>query len=103
MAFQVRDQAGTAFTSATWIAANGRVKSFDDGALTATPLHLTSVAGRRVPTQWRLQLPDKDLDIRINALNPGAWMDVSLPYWEGPVRFAGSHTGRGYLEMTGYE
>ena len=103
MAFQVRDQAGTAFTSATWIAANGRVKSFGDGALTATPLHLTSVAGRRVPTQWRLQLPDKDLDIRINALNPGAWMDVSLPYWEGPVRFAGSHTGRGYLEMTGYE
>jgi len=23
-------------------------------------------------------------------------------YWEGPLRFSGSHTGRGYLEMTGY-
>jgi predicted secreted hydrolase len=30
-------------------------------------------------------------------------MAVSVPYWEGPVRIAGSHTGRGYLEMTGYE
>jgi predicted secreted hydrolase len=103
MAFQVRDQAGRAFTSATWITANGRTTSFGNGALTVTPMHLTSVAGRKVPTQWRLQLEDKGLDIRIDALNPSAWMDVSLPYWEGPVRFTGTHTGRGYLEMTGYE
>ena len=103
MAFQVRDQAGRAFTSATWITAKGRTTSFGNGALTVTPMHLTSVAGRKVPTQWRLQLEDKGLDIRIDALNPSAWMDVSLPYWEGPVRFTGTHTGRGYLEMTGYE
>ena len=103
MAFQVRDQAGRAFTSATWITANGRTTSFGNGALTVTPMHLTSVAGRKVPTQWRVQLEDKGLDIRIDALNPSAWMDVSLPYWEGPVRFTGTHTGRGYLEMTGYE
>jgi predicted secreted hydrolase len=103
MAFQVRDQAGRAFTSATWITANGRTTSFGNGALTVTPMHLTSVAGRKVPTQWRLQLEDKGLDIRIDALNPSAWMDVSLPSGEGPVRFTGTHTGRGYLEMTGYE
>jgi len=29
-------------------------------------------------------------------------MDVSIPYWEGPVGISGSHFGRGYLEMTGY-
>jgi predicted secreted hydrolase len=29
-------------------------------------------------------------------------MNLSLPYWEGPVRFSGSHQGMGYLEMTGY-
>jgi len=29
-------------------------------------------------------------------------MDVSIPYWEGPVGISGSHAGRGYLEMTGY-
>ena len=103
MAFQVRDQAGAAFTSASWITADGGATSFGNGALTATPLQQTSVAGRDVPTQWRLQLPDKGLDIRIHALNPSAWMDVSLPYWEGPVTVTGSHTGRGYLEMTGYE
>jgi predicted secreted hydrolase len=25
-----------------------------------------------------------------------------VPYWEGPILIAGSHRGRGYLEMTGY-
>jgi predicted secreted hydrolase len=26
-----------------------------------------------------------------------------VPYWEGPVTISGSHTGTGFLEMTGYE
>jgi predicted secreted hydrolase len=30
-------------------------------------------------------------------------MGTSFPYWEGPVRINGSHSGMGYLEMTGYE
>jgi predicted secreted hydrolase len=30
-------------------------------------------------------------------------MATSFPYWEGPIRFEGSHHGRGYLEMTGYD
>jgi len=41
--------------------------------------------------------------VEVGALNPQAWMDMSIPYWEGPVRVSGSHTGMGYLEMTGYD
>jgi predicted secreted hydrolase len=48
-------------------------------------------------------LPDRNLDAEVLALMPKAWMDVSIPYWEGPVGISGSHAGRGYLEMTGYE
>jgi predicted secreted hydrolase len=29
-------------------------------------------------------------------------MGTSFPYWEGPISFGGSHSGVGYLEMTGY-
>ncbi|WP_164580653.1 lipocalin family protein, partial [Pseudomonas viridiflava] len=36
------------------------------------------------------------------ALNPKAWMGTNIPYWEGPVRFHGSQSGVGYLEMTGH-
>jgi len=56
-----------------------------------------------VPTTWRVLLPDAGVDIVVTALNTQSWMDTSVPYWEGPVRVTGSHTGFGYLEMTGYE
>jgi predicted secreted hydrolase len=29
-------------------------------------------------------------------------MGTSFSYWEGPISFAGSHAGVGYLELTGY-
>lgn len=104
MGFQLREDDGaTAFTSGTWIMPDGQTEAVDDGALQATPLASTEVADRDVPTTWRLTLPARDLDIEIEALNPTAWMDTSVPYWEGPVHVSGSHTGRGYLEMTGYE
>jgi predicted secreted hydrolase len=35
-------------------------------------------------------------------LNPRAWMRTSFAYWEGPISFHGSHSGVGYLELTGY-
>jgi predicted secreted hydrolase len=102
MGFRLRETDGGAFGSATWIAPDGTATPYPDGALTMTPRAETEVAGRRVPTEWRVALPARDVDLRIAALNPGAWMATGFPYWEGPVTVAGSHSGRGYLEMTGY-
>ena len=55
-----------------------------------------------MPIKWRVTLPDKDVDVVVTAHNPDAWMELSIPYWEGPVNVLGSHVGQGYLEMTGY-
>ena len=55
-----------------------------------------------MPVGWRLELPSRDVDVTVRALNPLAWMAVSVPYWEGPIHIEGNRTGRGYLEMTGY-
>lgn len=103
MGFTLRDSAAADFTAATWIAPDGTTQSYPDGALRMTPLATTQVAGRTIPTTWRVALPDRALDVTATALNPQSWMDVSVPYWEGPVTIAGTHQGRGYLEMTGYE
>jgi predicted secreted hydrolase len=92
----------TVFTSATWIEADGATTAFADGALRLTPLNRALVAGRNIPVEWRVELPARGVDVEVEALNPGAWMGVSFPYWEGPIRVRGSHEGRGYLEMTGY-
>jgi predicted secreted hydrolase len=91
------------YTSATWIAADGQATALADGAFAATPLEWHDVAGRQVPTTWQVSLPAQGVDVAVTALNPDAWMETSVPYWEGPVTLTGSHTGVGYLEMTGYD
>lgn len=102
MGFVLRDAAG-AYSSATWIGADGTATAYPDGAFAATPLAEAQVAGRAVPVEWRVELPARGLDVTVRALNADAWMDVAVPYWEGPVTVVGSHAGRGYLEMTGHD
>ncbi|MDP4031720.1 MAG: lipocalin-like domain-containing protein [Pseudorhodobacter sp.] len=102
MAFWLRD-GGPGFISATWIDAAGTPTAMPPGALHLTPLRTEKVAGRDIPVQWRLELPVQGVDVTVQALNPQAWMPTLVPYWEGPIRVSGSHRGRGYLEMTGYE
>ncbi|WP_135504886.1 lipocalin-like domain-containing protein [Roseovarius aestuariivivens] len=103
MAFELRQSDGTSYASGTWIEPDGQTTALPDGALQATPLAGSEVAGREVPTEWRVEVPGRGVDVTVRAINAQAWMEVTPPYWEGPVTVTGSHTGRGYLEMTGYE
>lgn len=102
MGFRLRD-AGDGYTSATWINPDGSSVSLPDGALDVKPISTAEVANRQVPVVWHVTLPDHGLDVTVSAMNPQSWMGTSFPYWEGPVTVTGSHDGRGYLEMTGYE
>lgn len=101
MGFQLRQGAG-AFTSGTWIGADGVAQPLANGALQMAPLSWHKVAGRKLPVSWAVRLPEHGIDVTIDAVNPDAWMGVTPPYWEGPVRISGAQSGRGYLEMTGY-
>lgn len=101
MVFRLRGSSD--FTSGTWIAPDGTARPLPDGTIGFEPLGTQSGEDRQVPTRWRLTIPDKTLDIEVEALNPGSWMGTTFAYWEGPVRVQGTHSGRGYLEMTGYE
>lgn len=101
MGFRLRDGEGY-YTSATWIDANGTPTPFTNGSLMAEPLSTTLIGDTELPTRWHITLPEKGVDVTLTALNPNAWMDMSVPYWEGPISITGSHNGRGYLEMTGY-
>ena len=103
MGFQLRNRDGGRYTRGTWIAPDGTPDPLDPAALRLTPLDTARVAGREVPVRWRVELPARGLDVTLAALNPQAWMDMRVPYWEGPVTVSGSHSGHGYLEMTGYE
>ncbi|WP_415919718.1 lipocalin-like domain-containing protein [Tateyamaria sp. SN6-1] len=103
MGFQLRNVDGGGFSAGTWIAADGTTEALSPGVFRAEPLDTAQVAGRGVPVRWRVTVPERDVDVTVAALNPQAWMDLSIPYWEGPVTVKGSRGGVGYLEMTGYE
>ncbi len=103
MLYRLRRSGGGAFAPAgTWIGADGRAEAVDPAAVAMRPTGFATVAGARTPVRWRLELADRGLAIDTAPLNPQSWNDLTVAYWEGPVRCAGTHPGEGYLEMTGY-
>jgi predicted secreted hydrolase len=100
MGFQLRGR--EVFTAGTWITPDGHATPLPAGAVRFTPLAFARVAGRDVPVRWQIDWAEGGVSITTAPLNPQSWMDLSVSYWEGPLRFSGTHSGRGYLEMTGY-
>ncbi|MCX7560827.1 iron ABC transporter permease [Sulfitobacter sp. F26204] len=103
MGFLLRQNDGTTFSASTWITSEGEAVTLPADAFRAVALEKHRIAGREIPTSWQVTLPERGINVTVAALNPNSWMDLSIPYWEGPVRISGSHAGKGYLEMTGYE
>lgn len=62
----------------------------------------TEIDGRDYPTEWQMSIPTQQIELTVSALNPEAKMPLSVPYWEGPIVIKGSHSGVGYMELTGY-
>ncbi len=102
MLYRFRQDAGADAFAGTWIAPDGTTAALDPADVTLEPAGWTEVAGRETPTRWRVAVASRGLEVEAEALNPRAWNALSVPYWEGPIAFEGSHQGVGYLEMTGY-
>lgn len=102
MLYRMRQKHGEPYLTGTWIDAQGQTQQLHANEISLTPQDTANVAGRKMPVRWTIKIPAKHLDITLDALNRNAWMDLRIPYWEGPVRLSGSHGGQGYLEMTGY-
>ena len=102
MLYRLRQKDGRNNLFGNWISPDGRsveIAAADNGM---TPTQFTDIGGRKVPTGWRVVIPARGLNIETVPLNPRSWMGTSFAYWEGPISFAGSHRGVGYLELTGY-
>nr|WP_297972358.1 lipocalin-like domain-containing protein [uncultured Amaricoccus sp.] len=101
MIYRMRQDEG-AFLAGTWIDPDGTPHPLRPDQIEATPGATAEVAGRSIPVEWHLAIPDFGLAVDTEPLNAQSWMGTAFAYWEGPIRFAGSHAGTGYLEMTGY-
>lgn len=123
MLFQLRDQSPaestknapiSAFYSARRMFADGtgrNINSTDNfhdnfhgnpNDIQMTPLKWQHTVNGDYPVSWQVNIPSENIDLTITPLNPNSAMPLSTPYWEGPVQLSGSHTGTGYMELTGY-
>ena len=102
MLFRLRRTDDRHFMSGKWFSPDGKERQFAPSDIAMTPKAAIEIAGRRIPTAWDIAIPPLSLAISCMPVNPKCWMGTRFPYWEGPIRFSGSHNGVGYLEMTGY-
>ena len=102
MLFRLRHSDGAHFFAGNWISPDGASTPLQSDEIEMIPGDLTEVAGRELPTSWRLRIASRGLELATEPVNAKAWNGTSFAYWEGPIRLSGSHGGVGYLEMTGY-
>jgi predicted secreted hydrolase len=102
MLYRMRQTDGHHYLTGNWILSDGKTQQLSAADISLTSKAPVKVAGHELPVQWEIAIPLLGLVIETSPLNPQAWMGTSFSYWEGPIHFHGSHTGVGYLEMTGY-
>jgi predicted secreted hydrolase len=108
MLFRLRPregETGGAYRHGVLINPEGLTRTLDADRIGLEAVTESRVAGRLLPTRWRVDLPEIGRRFRVEALREDQWMDVDFPYWDGAVRVVGEgpqNRGRGYLEMTGY-
>jgi predicted secreted hydrolase len=105
MFYQMRDKQGRAqtFSHGVLVDADGSTRPLPLDAVQLTrTASWRSPDGTRYPVAWRLQVPEQDLDLAIEAAFEDQVMQHTVEYWEGAVNVSGSHRGVGYLELSGY-
>jgi len=102
MLYRLRERNGQSNLFGNFITPDGRSVEIAAADNSITPTGFTDIESRKVPTAWRVVIPAHGLRIETIPLNARSWMGTSFAYWEGPISFTGSHSGAGYLELTGY-
>jgi predicted secreted hydrolase len=102
MLYRMRQTGGNNYGSGKWFARDGTAEQIASADIAMTPQAFTEIEARKIPTAWHIAIPKFAFAVDCIPLNARSWMGTSFPYWEGPISFGGSHSGVGYLEMTGY-
>ncbi len=112
MLYQMRLQDGGTdpASSGTWIGVDGGTTQLKASAYRMLPKTWwnSRTTGARYPIGWRVELPDRSLQIDIHPVLEDQELALTpLAYWEGAVDVTGTRDGRpisgkGYLELTGY-
>ena len=102
MLYRMRQTDGQHYGSGNWIAPDGKAEQIASADIDMTPQAFTEIAGRKMPTAWRIAIPRRGLAIEMRAAESAKLDGNELSLLGRTDQLSGSHSGLGYLEMTGY-
>lgn len=102
MLFNMRHQKSGHFWSGTLISNEGKTIHLSEQDIQGKATKQSKVAGRFLPLYWSIQLADHQIDIQISPLQVEQWNAGIFSYYEGGTIISGSHSGVGFIELTGY-
>jgi predicted secreted hydrolase len=111
MMYQLRRADGSIdpFSSGSYVAPDSSVRSLShqDFHIQVQASWTSPHNGAKYPTGWTIQAPAEKLVLNIEPYIADQELNLSFAYWEGAVKFSGTHNGKpvsgsGYVELTGY-
>jgi predicted secreted hydrolase len=100
---RMKDGSSSPYSAGSFVDAAG-------GVTHLTRADFTLRAGRKwkdYPVEWDIEVPARGIRLRaqprLDQQELLSATQLTPSYWEGAMRFTGSHNGVGYLEMTGYD
>jgi predicted secreted hydrolase len=102
MLFNMRHQQSKDFWSGTLITNNGKTIHLSEQDIQGKATNRDKVEGRLLPLNWSIQLPKHQIDIQIAPMQTEQWNPGIFSYYEGGTIISGSHSGMGFIELTGY-
>lgn len=102
MAFSMRLNDQQDYHTGTYISADGTAFTLLPEDISLEIIQYTEVDSRSLPLHWQVSIANKSIDIRVTATIATAYNRSIFGYYEGPVIIEGTHSGVGFLELTGY-
>ncbi len=83
------------------------VLSGDDFKVDVKDEWVSEATGIKYPIEWVVEIPDEDIRVNVTPIIRESEFDGRITayvvYWEGAVKVTGSHQGRGFVELSGFE
>ena len=78
-----------------------------DIALSSSGSWKSPSSGVTYPMDWSVAIPSKRLQLQVDPVIRASEFDSRTTtlnvYWEGAIKLSGSHSGVGFMELSGYE
>lgn len=102
MAFVMRLVGQEDYVTGTYINSDGSQRVLLPQQITLTPLLIKEVAGKDVPLRWSIDIPSENLSVSTQTTKDEQFNPARFSYYEGSIEVSGTHTGKGFMELTGY-